>query len=79
LRDAGGKKVSAARHSFEQLLIAVVEGAAQLDRALNEGIIGDKGVGPNGLHQFLFADESSGVLDEVFEGLIDLGAEFDLL
>ena len=56
LSDFGSEQVPAARHGFEQLLIAVIQCAAKLEGALHRGIIGDKGVGPHGLHQFLLAD-----------------------
>jgi hypothetical protein len=79
LSDLGGEQVPATRHGFEQLLIAVVEGAAKFKGALHQGIVGDERVGPDGLHQFLFADQSAGVFDEVFESPVELGAEFDFL
>ena len=75
----GGKQIAAARNGLEYELIAVVERATNFNGALHQGIIGNKGVGPDGLHEFLLADKPAGMLDEVFEGFINLRAEFDWL
>jgi hypothetical protein len=67
LNHVDGEQVAAPRHSFEQLLAAIIQGAAQLEGALNQGIIGNEGVGPHRLHQFLFADEPSRMFYQVLE------------
>ena len=53
--------------------------AAQLNRALHQRIVGNKGVRPHSLHQFLFTDQPARVFHQIFKGFIDLGAELDLL
>ena len=73
------EQVSAARDCLEQALAAIIQRATQLEGALHQRILGNEGVGPHRLHQFLLADQPSRVFDEIFEGLIDLRAKLDLL
>lgn len=77
--DIGGEDVAAPRHRLQKLLTAVVEGASQLEGALNQGIVSNESVRPHGLHQFLLAYKAPGVLHQVLQGLINLGTELDLL
>ena len=74
-----GEQVAAARHSLQEFLGAIFQSTAQFDGTLHERIVGDEGVGPHGLDQFLFADQPSRVLHQVFESFIDLWAKLDLL
>ena len=64
---------------LSKLLAAIIQRATQLEGALHQRIVGNEGVGPHRLHQFLFADQPSRVFDEIFEGFIDLRAKLDLL
>jgi hypothetical protein len=50
------KQVPAPRTRFEQLLTAISESATQLEGTLHERIVGNEGIGPHRLHQFLLAD-----------------------
>ena len=74
-----GEQVSATRHSLQQVLAAIIQCATQLEGALHQRIVGNKGVGPHRLHQFLLADQPSRVFHQVFEGFIYLRAKLDLL
>ena len=73
------KQVSAPRYGLQQFLSAIIQCAAQFDSALDQRIVGNKCVGPDRLDQFLFADQPSGVLHQVFEGFVYLGTKFDFL
>ena len=57
----------------------IFKGAAQLDRALHQGIVSHKNIGPDRLDEHLLSDQASGILDEVLECLLDLGTKLDLL
>jgi len=46
---------------------------------LHHRIVGNEGVGPHRLDQFLFANQPPRVFHEVLEGFIDLRAKLDLL
>lgn len=55
----------------------VIEGfAEEADRA-SEGAFGDDGIGPDGVKEFLLADQATAVLDEVEEQAERLGLEGD--
>ena len=71
--------VAAAWHRLQQVLSAILERAAQFEGALHKRIVGNESVGPNRLHQFMLADQLSGMFYEVLERLIHLGAELDFL
>src|ERR1700757_515682 len=75
----GREYVPAPWDSSEHLLFAVVKRAPQFNRALHQGVIRDKSVRPDGLNQFLFPDQPARVFDQIFESLIHLGTEPDLL
>ena len=75
----GSEQVPAPRHSLEQLLAAIIQCATQLEGTLHQRIVGNEGIGPHRLHQFLLADQPSRVFHQVLEGFIDLGAKLDLL
>ena len=60
-------------------MTAIIEGAAQLERALHQRIVSNSGIGPHRLHQFLLADQLSSVFHKVLERFVDLGAKLDLL
>ena len=72
------KYIPAAGYRFEQLLVVVVQCAPQFDGALHQGIVGDEGIRPHRLDQFLFGDQPPGVLHQVFQGFEDLRAKPDL-
>jgi hypothetical protein len=73
------KQVSAPGYGLQQFLGAIIQCAAQFDSALDQRIVRNKRVGPDSLNQFLFPDQPSGVLHQVFESLVYLGAKFDFL
>jgi hypothetical protein len=79
LNHLGSEHVSASRHSFEQLLIAIIKRAAQLQSALDQRIIGNKHVGPDRLHQFLLADQPPRMFHQILKRLIYLWTKLDLL
>src|ERR1700730_13864624 len=61
------------------MLLAVTQSAAQLECALHQRIVGNEGVGPHRLHQFLLADQTSGMFHKISKGFIYLWAQLDLL
>src|ERR1700682_1432932 len=69
--------VPASRHSLQYLLIAILQRATQLEGTLHQRVIGDKGVGPYSLHQFLLTDQPSRMFHQIFKSFINLGAKFD--
>ena len=75
----GSEQISAPRDSLEQLLVAIVQGATQLEGTLHQRIVGHESVGPHRLHQFLLADQPSRVLHQILEGFIYLRAKLDFL
>jgi hypothetical protein len=75
----GAKQVAPPRHSLEELLAAIIQGATQLDGTLHKRIVSNDGIGPDRLHQFLLADQLSRVFHQVLEGFIYLRAKLNLL
>jgi len=73
------EQISAPRYGLEQLLFAILQCTPQLQRALHQRIIGNEGIGPHCLHQFLFADQPSRVFHQILESFVDLRAKFDFL
>ena len=72
------ENVAAPGHGLKQLLFAIAQCAPQLDHALDERIIGNGGVWPQRLHQFLLADQASGMFQHVLQGVIHLRPKLDL-
>ena len=58
--------------------LLLIRGIYGVRPALPTGV-GNEGVGPHSLHQFLLADQPSRVLHQVLEGFIYLRAKLDLL
>jgi len=75
----GGEQIPAPRHSLEQLLVAIIQRATQLEGTLHQRIVGNEGVRPHRLHQFLFADQPTRMFHQVLEGFKHLRAKLDLL
>jgi hypothetical protein len=75
----GSEQIPAPRDSLEQLLAAIAQGATQLEGTLHQRIVGNEGVGPHRLHQFLLADQPSRVLHQILEGFIYFRAKLDFL
>ena len=55
----------------------VVEGFAEQADGAGQGVFGDGGIAPDGVEQFLFADEAAAVLNEVEQQAEGLGLEGD--
>jgi hypothetical protein len=72
------EQIPAPRHRFEQLLSAIIQSATQLESTLHQRIVSNEGIGPNGLHQLLLADQLSGVFHQVLEGFIHFRPKLDL-
>jgi hypothetical protein len=76
--DCGREDVAAPGHHLQQLLASVVKGTTQLKRALHKRIVGHEGVRPDRLHEFLLADQPSGVFDKISKRIEDFWARLDL-
>lgn len=77
-RDFRAENVAATRNGFDELLSTIAEGAAKFDDALDERIVGDEGIGPDGLGELFLADKAAGILNEILKSFENLGAKLDL-
>ena len=77
--DLGDEAVAGGGDGFDEagLAAVVVEGFAEEADGAGEGVLGDGGVGPDGVEQLLLADEAAAVLDEVEEQAEGFGLEGD--
>jgi hypothetical protein len=67
--------VTTPRHCLDNLLRLIAEGVPNILQALHQRIIGYCRVNPDSMDQFIFADESTIVLDQIPEDLKRLGAQ----
>jgi hypothetical protein len=67
--------VAAPGHRPDGGLRIIVERATNLEQALREGVVRDRGVGPDRFHQFILRDEFPVVYDQVSEDVEALGSE----
>jgi hypothetical protein len=71
------EQVTAPWHRLKQLLATIIQSPTQFERALHQRIVSNEGIGPDGLHQFRFADQLAGVFHKVPESFMHLGAKLD--
>jgi hypothetical protein len=67
LDDRGEEPVAALGHGLDHRLPVLAQGLAHLPDALDEGITGDRGVGPQAPDQLVLGDEAPGIADEMDE------------
>src|SRR5439155_9842185 len=70
--------VPATVNSLDNLLRLIAERMPDIFQALHQRIIGNRRVNPDSMNQFIFANESSIVFDQILQGLERLGAQLDL-
>ena len=77
--DVGDEAVAGGWDCLDEagLAAVVVEGLAEQADGAGEGAFGDGGIGPDGVEEFLLADEAAAVLDEVEEQAESLGLKGD--
>jgi len=73
------KDVTTPRHGLDNLLCLIAQRATYFHQALHQRIVRDRCVNPHGLDQFIFADESPIVFDEILQDLKRLGAQLDVI
>jgi len=78
-RHRGVEQVAAPRDRPDHRLRVIVERAAYLEQALRQGIVGHRGVGPDGGDELVLRNEPPVVQDQIFENVECLRPEGDFL
>src|SRR2546426_10834431 len=77
--DGHPEKITTARHGFDDAVLRIAQGDTYVADATTQRIFGDEYARPECLHEFVFADEAIGVLDQEAQNLETLGPQLELL